>query len=220
VLDEIARMNRIIEDLLLLAKAERPDFITLGTVEVADVTAEAMAKARLLADRTWGLDALADVSIRADRQRLTQALLQLAANAVAHTQPGDRITFGSEFSQEPGGPRVRLWVADTGPGVPADARDSIFDRFARGSGTQHRDGAGLGLAIVRSIARAHGGDVRLQDRGPGACFVLDLPAVQARLNDPDPAQPDDEHMAGHADNSMDTTAAPHAASRSRSGVRR
>jgi HAMP domain-containing protein len=99
VLDEIARMNRIIEDLLLLAKAERPDFITLGTIEVADVTAEAMAKARLLADRTWGLDALADVSIRADRQRLTQALLQLAANAVTHTQPGDRITFGSSSAR-------------------------------------------------------------------------------------------------------------------------
>ena len=219
VLDEIARMNRIIEDLLLLAKAERPDFITLGTIEVADLTAEAMAKARLLADRTWGLDALADVSFRADRQRLTQALLQLAANAVTHTQPGDRVTFGSEFSQEPGGPRVRLWVADTGPGVPPGARDSIFDRFARGSGTQHRDGAGLGLAIVRSIARAHGGDVRLQDRGTGACFVLDLPAVQARLNDPDPAQPDDEHPAGQATKSEDTTAALHPTSPSRSEVR-
>jgi signal transduction histidine kinase len=179
-----------------------------------------MAKARLLADRTWGLDALADVSFRADRQRLTQALLQLAANAVTHTQPGDRVTFGSEFSQEPGGPRVRLWVADTGPGVPPDSRDSIFDRFARGTGTQHRDGAGLGLAIVRSIARAHGGDVRLQDRGPGACFVLDLPAVQVRLNDRDPAQRDDEHTAGHTVRPTDMTAALRPASPSRSEVRR
>jgi signal transduction histidine kinase len=199
VLDEIARMSRIIDDLLLLAKAERPDFITLGTVELADVTAEAMAKAQLLADRRWRLDALADVSISADRQRLTQALLQLAANAVTHTQPGDRITFGSELVPDAFGPRVQLWVADTGPGVPPEARDSIFDRFARGTATQHRDGAGLGLAIVRSIARAHGGDVRLADRGPGACFVLDLPALNARLNDsdlPDSDLPDSDVAAG------------------------
>jgi signal transduction histidine kinase len=208
VLDEIARMSRIIDDLLLLAKAERPDFLAPSTVEVGDVTAEAMAKARLLGDRAWGLDALADVSVTADRQRLTQALLQLAANAVTHTQPGDRITFGSELAHDAHSPRIRLWVADNGPGVPPEARDSIFDRFVRGSGTQHRDGAGLGLAIVRSIARAHGGDVRLQDRGPGACFVLDLPAVDARPGDADGEQPDDRHPAAQSEGSAPAAVVP------------
>ncbi len=184
LLDEVRRMTRIVDDLLLLARAERPDFLTPGAVEVAALTVEAAAKARMLADRAWGVERVADVTVTADGQRLTQALLQLAANAVAHTGPGDRVTLGSELV----GDRLRLWVRDTGPGFPEGAPEAAFDRFVRCGAPGDEDGAGLGLAIVRSIARAHDGDALLEPGGPGACVVLDLPA---RVLDTAPARPPD-----------------------------
>lgn len=182
LLDELNRMNRIVEDLLVLAKAERPDFLTWGQVNLTDLTVDVVAKAGGLARRGWAVDQVADATIAADGQRLTQALMQLLANAVKHTEDGDRIAVGSEVVDD----RVLLWVADTGTGVAlADGR-RIFDRFARGEDARRTEGAGLGLAIVRSIAQSHGGEVRLSDTpGGGATFVLDLPL---RSVDPNPAQ--------------------------------
>ncbi|HEX6026838.1 MAG TPA: sensor histidine kinase, partial [Solirubrobacter sp.] len=153
------------------AKARRPDFLQAGPVELADLTVESLAAARVLGDRRWRLDALAEETVVADGERLTQALMQLAQNAVAHTETGDAIEIGSAVRDG----RIELWVHDTGPGVDDDVREQIFDRFARGNGNP-REGAGLGLAIVASIAEAHGGRVRL-DSSPeqGATFTLDLP---------------------------------------------
>ena len=73
---------------------------------------------------------------------------------------------------------MRLWVADSGPGIPPADRDRIFDRFHRaGDGRRRSDGAGLGLAIVRAIAEAHGGRVELDSReGAGSTFTLVIPA--------------------------------------------
>jgi signal transduction histidine kinase len=73
--------------------------------------------------------------------------------------------------------RVELWVRDSGPGVAPAERERIFGRFVRGAGrTGAHDGAGLGLAIVRSIAQAHGGTVKVTEApGGGACFVMSLP---------------------------------------------
>lgn len=172
VLDELSRMNRIVDDLLLLAKSEQPDFLTVGEVNLTDLVVDVVAKARPLADRQWRVDEAADALITADGQRLTQALMQLVANAVRHTADGDRIAVGSRVL--PG--KVELWVADNGTGVAPDERERIFERFARGNDQRRTEGAGLGLAIVRSIARAHGGEIRLaHEQGPGATFVLELP---------------------------------------------
>ncbi|ADB29393.1 histidine kinase [Kribbella flavida DSM 17836] len=178
ILDELARMNRMVDDLLVLAKSGRPDFLELEQVNLTELVVEAVAKARPLADRTWRVDESADASMLADGQRLTQALMQLVSNAVRHTRPGDRISVGSRvIPADPDGPaRVLLWVEDSGAGVCVADRERIFDRFARGNDQGRTDGAGLGLAIVRSIARAHGGDARLADGGgPGARFELELP---------------------------------------------
>lgn len=173
VTDELDRMNRIVDDLLTLAKAEQPGFLTLDNVELADLTVSVVAKARALGSRTWRVDEVAETRLPADRQRLTQALMQLIANAVRHTSDGDLIAVGSAVRDG----RVELWVRDSGPGVPPAERERIFGRFVRGAGrTGAHDGAGLGLAIVRSIAQAHGGDVRVTDApGGGACFVMSLP---------------------------------------------
>jgi signal transduction histidine kinase len=173
VLDELARMNRMVDDLLVLAKSDRPGFLELGEVNLTELVVEVVAKARPLADRAWRVAATADSTIVADGQRLTQALMQLVSNAVRHTKTGDRIEVGSHLDADG---IVLLWVADSGPGVPPEDRERIFERFARGNDQRRTEGAGLGLAIVRSIARAHHGDVRLASSGPGARFELTLPA--------------------------------------------
>lgn len=172
VLSELDRMKRIVDDLVLLAKAGQPNFLDLSEVELAELTVEVVAKARVLGDRQWRVAALSEETVLADGERLTQAMAQLADNAVAHTRTGDLIEFGSAVRDG----RAELWVRDSGPGVDDEVRERIFERFARGEEEGVREGAGLGLAIVASIAEAHGGRVRL-DSSPdhGAKFTLDLP---------------------------------------------
>ena len=93
--DELERMHRIVNDLLTLAKAERADFLRLGPVDLAALTEEVHAKAEALGERGWRLGGVGRGIVIADRQRLTQAMMQLAQNAVQHTAPGDEIEIGS-----------------------------------------------------------------------------------------------------------------------------
>lgn len=185
VTDELDRMRRIVDDLVTLAQSERPDFVQLTRVQLTDLVVDALAKASALGQRSWALGAVAEATITADPQRLTQALLQLAANAVAHTRPGDRIELGSAADEQ----GVRLWVADTGSGIPAADQRRIFDRFAR-AGTARPTGAGLGLAIVVSIAAAHAGTVTVDSEpGHGSTFTLRLPAAATAAPTSTPSQP-------------------------------
>ncbi|GAB3196996.1 HAMP domain-containing sensor histidine kinase [Nocardioides hungaricus] len=172
LLDEIDRMSRLVGDLILLAKSDRPDFLQPRDVDLDGLTRDLVTKARGLGDRDWTLDAAARVKIRADEQRLTQAVLQLADNAVKHTRDGDTIAIGSSYD----GRAVRLWVRDTGPGVPPEDRMRIFERFGRSAVPPGDEGFGLGLSIVGAIARAHGGSIAVEDAEPiGARFVMTLP---------------------------------------------
>jgi signal transduction histidine kinase len=174
LLDEVDRMSRLVGDLIVLAKSDRPDFLQPRSVHLAGLTADVLTKARGLGDRTWVLDGTADGQVRADEQRLTQALLQLADNAVKHTGPGDTIAIGSAYD----GHGVRLWVRDTGPGVPPEQHRLIFERFGRAVVPPGDEGFGLGLSIVSAIARAHGGTVAVEDAAPhGSRFVVTLPAA-------------------------------------------
>ncbi len=176
--DELRRMGRLVDDLMLLARAERPDFLRLTQVDVSDLVMDVLAKASALDDRRWALDGLPECVVTADDQRLTQALMQLAANAVRHTAPADRISIGGHVEEN----RLRLSVADEGAGIAEEDRVDIFDRFTRagyrGDGGRRGEGAGLGLAIVASIAHAHDGQVMLESElGKGSVFTLDLPLV-------------------------------------------
>jgi len=173
LLDEIDRMARLVGDLILLAKSDRPDFLRLQPVDLGALTADAVAKARGLGDRQWTLDAAADVEVVADEQRLTQAVLQLADNAVKHTAAGDLVAIGSLATPS----EVRIWVRDTGPGVPPEDRALVFERFGRSAVPPGDEGFGLGLSIVGAIVRAHGGTVDVEDAEPGARFVVTLPRV-------------------------------------------
>jgi two-component system OmpR family sensor kinase len=169
ITDEIERMSRIVEDLLLLAKAERPDFFTMDRVDVGELTADVFRKAAVLCTRDWQLGSTADAVIRADAQRLTQAMMQLAQNACAHTPEGASIRIGSHVEDG----SVHLWVHDTGAGVPRGHERRIFERFVKGP--DQREGSGLGLAIVAAIARAHGGLARVAPSLDGANFEIVVP---------------------------------------------
>jgi two-component system OmpR family sensor kinase len=182
LLDEVDRMARLVGELILLAKSDRPDFVTLRPVDLTGLTVDTLAKARGLGDRTWTLDETASVTVPVDEQRLTQALLQLCDNAVKHTGAGDEIAIGSSYD----GATARLWVRDTGPGVRPEGREQIFERFGRGEVPEHDDGFGLGLSIVRAIVRAHDGTVSLEDEQPhGARFVITLPIPGGEPTEPD-----------------------------------
>ncbi|MGW0162285.1 sensor histidine kinase [Mycobacterium sp. NPDC003323] len=172
--DELDRMNRMVSDLMLLARAEQPAFLHPTGVDIGALTADVFGKIGRLGQRDFVLDASAQVVAVVDPQRITQALVALADNACRYTRPGDRISVGSQLS----GGWLRFWVADTGPGVGEADRARIFERFGRGSaGGKRSDGAGLGLAIVRAIAHAHGGEVLLDSTpGRGASFTVVVPA--------------------------------------------
>ncbi len=173
VIGELDRMSRLVDDMILLAKAERTDFLQVATVNVAEFTQELFVKAQALAERDWQLDSVAKGRIVVDRQRITEAVMNLAQNATQHTGKSDTISIGSAIAKG----KVRFWVRDTGEGIPLVDQKRIFERFARTSNSRRRsEGAGLGLSIVRAIAESHGGQVLLRSQlGTGSMFTIVLP---------------------------------------------
>lgn len=173
--DELARMARIVDDLLLLAKHEEPDFLALAPVDVGELTDELHAKAAALSAREWRVEACGRGVIIADRQRITQAVAQLAENADRYSEAGTPIALGSAVVDG----EARFWVRDQGPGIAAHEREAIFERFTRGAGRGRTEGSGLGLAIVQTIADAHHGRVELESGvGRGSTFSLVIPVDQ------------------------------------------
>lgn len=174
VMDELARMTRLVDDLVLLAKSERVDFLRLEWVDAAVLMQEMYLKATALSsDRDWQVENQAVGEILVDRQRITEAMMNLAQNAVQHTVAGTIIMLGSRLDRG----KVFFWVQDTGEGILPAEQTRIFERFARVTNTRRRsDGSGLGLAIVKAIVEAHHGSVKLQSNlGIGSTFTLVLP---------------------------------------------
>ena len=186
-IDELDRMRRLVDEILMLAKARRPDFVQPEPIVVADLLAGVLDKVIALGERRWLIEATTNEVVSLDPQRITQALIQLVANALKFTDPGAVIALGGRLY----GPEVRLWVRDEGAGIPATDQGRIFERFGRGSnplGTQAAgadDGAGLGLAIVDAIAVAHHGRVaRTSEVGVGSTFTLCLPRTGRPIGSP------------------------------------
>jgi two-component system, OmpR family, sensor kinase len=187
VLDELDRMGTVVGDLQLLAEAEQAGFLRPQPIDVAAFTRELAAKASALAPRRWEVDAVADGELIADRHRLTEAVMNLAHNAVEHTAPDGTIAIGSAGDDG----HVRIWVRDNGTGIVLSDQARIFERFARGRGAYRRyHGSGLGLAIVKVMAEAHGGTIELASRlGQGSTFTVVLPR-RAQEGDVDGTDPD------------------------------
>jgi signal transduction histidine kinase len=171
VLDEMDRMDRLVEELRVLARSERPDFLSPEPVPVADLVDEVGRKAEAMAARSWAVRADTTAVVRGDRQRLTQALLNLVDNAIRVTDDGDLIEIGAERRDHV----VVLWVRDDGPGIAEADLATLFDRDGR-TVRRRTGGTGLGLPIVAAIARAHGGrPAVVSEPGAGSRFELLLP---------------------------------------------
>jgi signal transduction histidine kinase len=174
VLDELDRMGRYVSDLLLIARAEQPDFLRPAPLELAEFVNGLATRVRPLGDRTWSVVPPRPTVIVADADRLTQAMVNLAVNAVRHTPPGAVIELGATVEHG----HARLWVRDEGTGIAPADQERIFGRFARGRDrvTGGSDGTGLGLAIVDAIAMAHDGYMSLDSEvGRGSTFSLVIP---------------------------------------------
>lgn len=177
VRDELKRMNQFVTDLLLLMRIERPNFLRTESHDLTSFTQELFSKAQGLAARNWQLEAVGTGEIVCDRQRITQAVLNLSHNAVQYTRAGDIIAIGSTNLDN----KIQFWVRDTGEGIAIEDRERIFDRFARGKNSERRsEGSGLGLSIVQAIIKAHHGHIDLHSRlGEGSTFTITLPARQS-----------------------------------------
>jgi two-component system OmpR family sensor kinase len=177
---EIRRMRRIIDDLLLLAQAEQPDFLVTERINLQRFVAQVLDDATLVADRSFELGPIAAGYLTADPDRLAQALRNLLNNSINHTTPGSGTIVLEATADDDHG--IRLVVIDDGPGIPPAEQERIFERFHR---AEPRDagpsGTGLGLAIVRAISDAHGGRVSADNHGidGGARFVIWLPRFQS-----------------------------------------
>ncbi|HUY46266.1 MAG TPA: HAMP domain-containing sensor histidine kinase [Streptosporangiaceae bacterium] len=179
--DELARMTRLVDELLLLASSERPDFLHLEPADLPAPTRSLVAKARALDGRPWVPAGTAPGTALLDPQRITQAVMQLAANAAAHTPAGTPVEIWSATD----GTSLEFAVADHGPGIGAADRARVFHRFAR-LDPRRTDGTGLGLSIVAAISAAHRGRVSVTDSaGGGATFQIAIPLVRAA----EPASP-------------------------------
>jgi signal transduction histidine kinase len=181
-LDELTRMESILDRLLLLGKADQPDFLAAEEIDLEAFLEDVFMRWSEVAPRAWQLRPVARGTVAADPEGLRIALDALLENAVKYSAPGDAIALGAV---ERGGD-VLIEIADEGCGVPAEALDLIFERFARVDAARGRaqGGVGLGLAIVDAIAKAHGGRCEVRPRPAGSTFVLRLPGFHSRAAAP------------------------------------
>jgi signal transduction histidine kinase len=173
--DELLRMRRLANRLVLLASTDSPDFLHPASVDAAELVMETLQRWSRT-PRRWSIGALTEAAVRADQDRLTLALDALIENAVSHTDPDGRI----ELSARREGEQIIFIVRDWGSGIPAEEIGQIFDRFTRvGKGRSRETGGfGLGLAVVKAIAEAHHGSVTVRSTvGKGSAFELHLPAA-------------------------------------------
>lgn len=170
LLDEVDVMSRLVDDLVTLAKSDRPEFVMRAEEDLEELTTTTFSRARALGDRDWRLDGTGMGPVRVDAQRIMQAWLQLAANAVKFSDEGSVVGIGSSADKR----EIRLWVRDQGRGIAPEDQKRVLERFSRVDAGA--EGAGLGLPIANAIAAAHGGRLDVQSTlGEGSTFTLVMP---------------------------------------------
>jgi two-component system OmpR family sensor kinase len=177
---EIARISRLVDDLLLLAKTEQTEFLRTRPIDLPAFVGELWDANTLLAQRRFQLDPVPPGTLLADPDRLAQALRNLLTNAIEHTTTERGLVLMRV--QHVGNDHIRFVVEDDGLGIPPDQRERVFDRFHRTDSARDRasGGTGLGLAIVDAIVKAHGGRAKAsQSSTGGARIELELPHFTA-----------------------------------------
>jgi len=173
VVDELARMERIIARLLLLARSSEPQSLGFVQIEADALLEDIFMRWAEVAPRGWKLGHLVPGTVAADEEALRAALDALLENAVKYTEPHDTIELRSRVLDH----GYAIDIVDSGCGVAPEALDRIFDRFARGDDARSRTtgGAGLGLSIVHAVATSHGGSCTVTPQSRGTMFTLRLP---------------------------------------------
>jgi two-component system, OmpR family, sensor kinase len=185
--EELERMRRIVEDLLLLARLDEGMPLAREPVEVELVAREALLRGMQLERREHTVAIEEGLSVMADPERLLQVLTNLVTNAVRHG--GTAATIAITARRE--GERVAIAVADTGPGIPSEELQRVFERLYRGESSRTRSpgGAGLGLAIVASLTKAMHGEIAVDSVvGAGTTFTVRLPSADLAETEPIPAR--------------------------------
>lgn len=181
-LDELVRIEHVIERVLLLAKAEQPGFLVRTAVDIEPFLEEVFLRWAAVAPRAWRLGDVPAGFLRADPDRLRTALDALLENAVKYTDADDVIELRASARDD----GYAIEVANEGPPLSAPEKQHLFERFARGGATVWgREGTGLGLAIVDAIAKAHGGGCTVSSSAADTVFALHLPDFQASAARPD-----------------------------------
>ena len=179
-LDELDRMGNLVGDLLTLAKAHQSDFVEPEWYSLATLTDQTFEKARALGNRSWRLRRIATIDAWLDPNRITQAWLQLAANAVKYSDEGSAITLSSSIERG----EVHLLCEDQGKGIASEDLATIRTRFGRASNQHNTAGSGLGLSIVETIVEAHHGRLDIESElGTGSRFTLVLPLTPVKESD-------------------------------------
>ena len=182
---EAVRMTGLVDDLLLLARLDAGRPVERSPVDLSAVVVVAAGDAHVAGpEHRWVLDLPDDpVVVTGDRARLYQAVANLLANARMHTPVGTtvRIRMSAQRAGDGGPVTATLDVVDDGPGIPADLRPVVFERFARGDGSRSRTAGstGLGLAIVSAVVAAHHGDVSVDSRPGHTMFTVRLPVLRS-----------------------------------------
>jgi two-component system sensor histidine kinase ResE len=196
---EIARLERLVEEQLQLARLDAGALpLERTAVDLADLAIGTAEPRRVLAERdgvtlTVELGQGGDVVVDADPARIEQILLILLDNALRHTPEGGRVRVivGRE------GDMATIAVADSGEGIPPEDQEVVFDRFYRRDASRSRPGAGLGLAIARGLAEAHGGSIELSSTvGEGSTFTVRVPIAPPDDEPPAPAGSEDVTLQG------------------------
>jgi len=174
---ESVRMTGLVDDLLLLARLDEGRELSARPVELRQLLVDAVGDAQVAGPGYhWSVEVPdGEVWVMGDESRLRQVLVNLLANARTHTPEGTTVTAGAMVVDG----RVRIIVADDGPGIPPELSDTIFERFARGDASRSRTAGstGLGLSIVRAVVLAHQGRVWVDSQPGRTEFIVELPVA-------------------------------------------
>lgn len=177
VREELLRVQRLVEDLMALARSRTDDFVIKGAVSLPDFFRELELRVAGLGIRPITFRPPDPIQLEADEERLAQAVLNLVVNADVHTPSETRIEVATRVEAD----RVGLVVADDGPGVDPSVAPTMFEPFVTGEDGRDRGSSGLGLAVVALVVEAHGGTIDVSTGSGGTAITLWLPAHSGRV---------------------------------------